>query len=34
MLPMTINIWAAGTFNNSEIVDVVGLGMCITEAFG
>ena len=34
VLPNTINIWAAGQMDNAMIMDVVGLGMGITEAIG
>jgi len=34
MLPNTINIWAAGKLNNAVLMDVVGLGMGITDAIG
>ena len=34
ILPNTINIWAAGQFNNSRKMDIVGLGMGITDAIG
>ena len=34
VLPNTINIWAAGQMNNAMVMDIVGLGMGITEAIG